>query len=82
MSEKNLSFVGKFFWGGEEIWKLGLVHWQEFKITSVYGRNLGLKNGGRACGLMPAVHSRRGNPRKGENENVDGNTRLALDPLM
>ncbi len=32
--------------------------------------------------LMPAVHSRRGNPRQGESESVDGNTRLALDPLM
>ncbi len=32
--------------------------------------------------LMPAVHSRRGNPRQRESKNVDGNTRLALDPLV
>ncbi len=32
--------------------------------------------------LMAAVHSRRGNPRQGESENLDGNTRLALDPLV
>ncbi len=32
--------------------------------------------------VMPAVHSRRGNPRQGESENVDGNIRLALDPLV
>ncbi len=31
---------------------------------------------------MPAVHYRRGNPRQAESENVDGNTRLALDPLL
>ncbi len=30
----------------------------------------------------PAVRSRRGNPRQGESENVDGNTRLALDLLV
>ncbi len=32
--------------------------------------------------FMLAVHSHRGNPRQGESENVDGNTRLALDPLL
>ncbi len=32
--------------------------------------------------LVPAVHSHWGNPRQGESENVDGNTRLALDPLV
>ncbi len=30
---------------------------------------------------MPAVDSRRENPRQGESESVDGNTHLALDPL-
>ncbi len=32
--------------------------------------------------VMPAVHSCRGNSRQGKSKNVDGNTRLALDPLM
>ncbi len=32
--------------------------------------------------LMPAVHSRWGNPRQGGSESVDGKTRLALDPLV
>ncbi len=31
---------------------------------------------------MPAIHSCQGNPRQSQSENVDGNTRLALDPLM
>ncbi len=31
---------------------------------------------------MPAVHSRQENLRQGKSKNVDGNTRLALDPLM
>ncbi len=31
---------------------------------------------------IPAVHFWRGNPRQGESENVDGNTRLVLDPLV
>ncbi len=30
---------------------------------------------------MPAIHTRRGNPRQGESENVDENTCLTLDPL-
>ncbi len=32
--------------------------------------------------LMPAVHSCQGSPRQGKSESVDGNTRLALDPLV
>ncbi len=31
---------------------------------------------------MSAVHSRQENPRQCEIENVDGNTRLALDALI
>ncbi len=31
---------------------------------------------------MPALHSRWGNPRQGESENVDGNTHLALVSLV
>ncbi len=32
--------------------------------------------------IMLAVHSRRGNPRQDESENVDGNTLLTLDPIV
>ncbi len=32
--------------------------------------------------VILVVHSRRGNLKQGESENVDGNTRLALDPLV
>ncbi len=32
--------------------------------------------------LMPSVQSRRGNLRQSESKNVDGNTHLALDPLV
>ncbi len=32
--------------------------------------------------MVHTVHSCPGNPRQGESENVDGNTRLALDPLV
>ncbi len=37
---------------------------------------------GKSSIFMLAVHSRRRNLRQGESENVDGNTRLALNPLV